>query len=156
MTKEESLQIAAQCWCAPETSMIEMDSRLAIAFSKRLMEASKVAGTTVRSVGEEEIDKLAIKHATKVCIQMRELKEIGRVPVVDPDMRDSFVAGFHAAQSLNAVADLKSRWPSEELTIEWSHENSAKHYNGSIHAAYTGAIRDFYSWLKERLFPEEG
>jgi hypothetical protein len=28
--------IAAQCWCDPETSMIEMDSRLAMAFVRRL------------------------------------------------------------------------------------------------------------------------
>ncbi len=30
-------QIAAQCWCDPETSGIEMDTRLAEAFAKRLL-----------------------------------------------------------------------------------------------------------------------
>ena len=30
-------QKAAQCWCDPETGMIEMDSRLAEAFAKRLV-----------------------------------------------------------------------------------------------------------------------
>ena len=39
MSKEpsnQSIEIAAQCWCDKETSMIEMDSRLAMAFAKRL------------------------------------------------------------------------------------------------------------------------
>lgn len=30
-------QIAAQCWCEPETSSIEMDTRLAEAFARRLL-----------------------------------------------------------------------------------------------------------------------
>ena len=29
-------ELAAQCWCDPETEMIEMDARLAEAFAKRL------------------------------------------------------------------------------------------------------------------------
>lgn len=32
----EALQIAAQCWCDPETAMIEMDDRLAAAFARRI------------------------------------------------------------------------------------------------------------------------
>ena len=38
MTKitESSLELAAQCWCDEDTSSIEMNSRLAIAFAKRL------------------------------------------------------------------------------------------------------------------------
>lgn len=33
---ENSIHIAAQCWCDEETRMIEMDTRLANAFAKRL------------------------------------------------------------------------------------------------------------------------
>ncbi len=33
---EKAIQIAAQCWCDEETQMIEMDTRLATAFAKRL------------------------------------------------------------------------------------------------------------------------
>ena len=33
---DEALQIAARCWCDDETKEIEMDSRLAAAFAKRL------------------------------------------------------------------------------------------------------------------------
>ena len=33
---ESSLELAAQCWCDEGTSSIEMNSRLAIAFAKRL------------------------------------------------------------------------------------------------------------------------
>lgn len=32
---ESAIEMAAQCWCDKETSMIEMDSRLATAFAKR-------------------------------------------------------------------------------------------------------------------------
>lgn len=31
-----ALEFAAQAWCTPETSMIEMDSRLAVAFARIL------------------------------------------------------------------------------------------------------------------------
>jgi hypothetical protein len=40
MTMDEARQIAAQAWCDPETSGIEMDVRLAEAFAKRLVTAS--------------------------------------------------------------------------------------------------------------------
>lgn len=33
---ETALHIAARCWCDPETEMVEMDSRLALAFAKRV------------------------------------------------------------------------------------------------------------------------
>jgi hypothetical protein len=33
---ESSLELAAQCWCDEDTSSIEMNSRLAVAFAKRL------------------------------------------------------------------------------------------------------------------------
>jgi len=36
MTLQEARAIAAQCWCDPETSHIEMDVNLAEAFAKRL------------------------------------------------------------------------------------------------------------------------
>jgi len=39
MPLDRARQIAAQCWCDPETEMIEMDGRLAGAFAKRLVEA---------------------------------------------------------------------------------------------------------------------
>lgn len=32
---EKAIHIAAQCWCDPEVSMIEMDTRLAMAFARR-------------------------------------------------------------------------------------------------------------------------
>jgi hypothetical protein len=32
---EESLHLAAQCWCDEETGSIQMDHRLAVAFAKR-------------------------------------------------------------------------------------------------------------------------
>jgi hypothetical protein len=38
MPSEKSLEAAGQCWCDEATSSIEMDSRLAIAFAKRLEE----------------------------------------------------------------------------------------------------------------------
>jgi hypothetical protein len=43
MTKitEISLELAAQCWCDEDTSSIEMDSHLAIAFAKRLDDKDK-------------------------------------------------------------------------------------------------------------------
>lgn len=31
-----AMQVAARCWCDDETSAIEMDARLAMAFAKRL------------------------------------------------------------------------------------------------------------------------
>lgn len=43
MTEEQARQIAARCWCEPETSGIEMDSRLAEAFALALLSASKPA-----------------------------------------------------------------------------------------------------------------
>ncbi len=42
MNMQEAREIAAQCWCDPETSMIEMDTRLAEAFAKRLVEHTAV------------------------------------------------------------------------------------------------------------------
>ena len=33
-----AMELAAQCWCDEETKTIVMDSRLAIAFAKRLVE----------------------------------------------------------------------------------------------------------------------
>ncbi len=35
---EKALHIAARCWCDDETQHIEMDSRLATAFAKRIHE----------------------------------------------------------------------------------------------------------------------
>lgn len=37
MTKQEARQLAAQAWCTPETSTIEMDARLAEAFARILL-----------------------------------------------------------------------------------------------------------------------
>jgi hypothetical protein len=37
MTIEEAREIAARCWCAPETSGIEMDTRLTEAFARALL-----------------------------------------------------------------------------------------------------------------------
>lgn len=36
MKYKEAQQIAAQCWCEPTTSMIEMDTRLALVFAAKL------------------------------------------------------------------------------------------------------------------------
>lgn len=33
---ERAMHIAARCWCDPETEKVEMDSRLALAFAKRI------------------------------------------------------------------------------------------------------------------------
>ena len=38
MPSNKSLERAAQCWCDEETKGIDMDSRLAVAFAKRLDE----------------------------------------------------------------------------------------------------------------------
>ncbi|MFM0515350.1 hypothetical protein [Paraburkholderia sp. RL17-373-BIF-A] len=40
LTIEQARHIAAQCWCEPETSGIEMDVRLAEAFARALIAAA--------------------------------------------------------------------------------------------------------------------
>jgi hypothetical protein len=36
MPSKKALEMAAQCWCDEETSHIEMDTALALAFAKRI------------------------------------------------------------------------------------------------------------------------
>ena len=38
---EAAVHLAAQCWCDTETSGIEMDSRLACAFAKRVLRSAR-------------------------------------------------------------------------------------------------------------------
>ncbi|WP_454826082.1 hypothetical protein [Paraburkholderia xenovorans] len=45
LTIEQARHLAAQCWCEPETSGIEMDARLAEAFARALLSASKPAAS---------------------------------------------------------------------------------------------------------------
>lgn len=49
---KESIEIAAQCWCDEETSMIEMDTRLATAFAKRLDVKKKEVDRLKAALGE--------------------------------------------------------------------------------------------------------
>lgn len=55
----ESIHTAAQCWCDPETSSIEMDTRLAMAFARRLdevkadLEAVQIVGDTMKRERDE-------------------------------------------------------------------------------------------------------
>jgi cell division protein FtsB len=51
MPSEKSIHIASQCWCDEETHMIEMDTRLAMAFAKRLdVNYHAIAELTERNV----------------------------------------------------------------------------------------------------------
>lgn len=52
---EKAREIAAQCWCDPETSMIEMDTRIAEAFAKRF---SKIRTENAKLRGALEKCKL--------------------------------------------------------------------------------------------------
>ena len=52
----ESIHLAAQCWCDVDTCNIEMDSRLSIAFAKRLDEKqAKIAELTGKLVSHERL-----------------------------------------------------------------------------------------------------
>jgi hypothetical protein len=42
MATDESLMLAAQCWCDEETAKFEMNSKLAEAFAKRLDDKQKL------------------------------------------------------------------------------------------------------------------
>lgn len=59
---EKALQIAAQCWCDPETSGKVMDIELAVAFAKRLdNDYAAIAELTERNVNLSEKLRVAIE-----------------------------------------------------------------------------------------------
>ncbi len=47
MTEQEALQIAGRCWCDTETEHLVMDTDLAKAFAKRLIQESEALKTEV-------------------------------------------------------------------------------------------------------------
>ena len=57
MPSNKSLERAAQCWCDEETKGIDMDSRLAVAFAKRLDEPFTITVGQAMEVIRAEIAK---------------------------------------------------------------------------------------------------
>ena len=57
MRIEEARALAAQCWCEPETSSIEMDTRLAEAFAEKLVEISTAYRNIKGFVSLEEMKR---------------------------------------------------------------------------------------------------
>lgn len=62
---KKCLEIAAQCWCDEETSMIEMDSRLAKAFAKRLESEQVKVNKLVEVLNS--IDQYLCEHIIDPC-----------------------------------------------------------------------------------------
>ena len=62
MSIERAREISAQCWCDPETEMIEMDGRLAEAFAKRLVDTHAAQPAKVRMT--EELERLLLQVET--------------------------------------------------------------------------------------------
>lgn len=73
------------------------------------------------------IDVMAQEYATKICTKYVNGNEVSRVPVVDPDMYDAFLAGFRKCQELGAATSSKS--PQQVLVnspIDESHSSGTK------------------------------
>ena len=49
-------ELAAQCWCDPETEMIEMDARLAEAFAKRLKDKDARIAELQKYIEDQSVD----------------------------------------------------------------------------------------------------
>jgi len=65
----EARVIAAQCWCEPETSMIEMDGRLAETFAQRLSAWMDTAAQNDRNAeywrGRAQVAEMTIDMASR-------------------------------------------------------------------------------------------
>jgi hypothetical protein len=59
---ESSLELAAQCWCDEDTSSIEMNSRLAVAFAKRLDAKDKRIAELEKELEEAKVICDAVAH----------------------------------------------------------------------------------------------
>lgn len=53
---EEAMDIASRCWCDKETREVEMDTRLAFAFAKRIDRALKIIDLSARKLVEMDPD----------------------------------------------------------------------------------------------------
>ncbi|MFP3799476.1 hypothetical protein [Paraburkholderia sp. SIMBA_027] len=91
LTLEKAREIAACCWCQPETSGIEMDTRLAEAFARALL-----ATAPTERMSDAARDVLAERA--------RQVSEEGFTPTRDDSYADGQLAQAGAAYAI-AVAD---------------------------------------------------
>jgi len=67
-----NLEIAAQCWCDKECSEVEIDTRLTLAFNKRLDEKDLMHKVLVDELAWSESERIGL--AAKLAIAVKAMK----------------------------------------------------------------------------------
>ncbi len=93
---KNSMQLASQCWCDDDTSSIEMDTRLATAFAKRL----------------DELKAASISHAFET-IKQAMIDD-------DPSKLGSYAHGWHCNIAMALFDEMQSK--TEKLTSSEAHQ----------------------------------
>ena len=77
MTEDEARQLAAHCWCDPETSSIILEPRLVEAFSRRILILSSKIDSLVKEIIDLRVEKerhfVRAEFATRTVRDLTEL-----------------------------------------------------------------------------------
>jgi hypothetical protein len=96
---DESLQLAAQCWCDEETRHIEMEVNLATAFAKRLDALQSQAKESERLLHEARVQLRDYEHETETIKELKAELDQLRNQKFDGKYHDTLRADYDALKA---------------------------------------------------------